>query len=187
MTQAKLKLSKVFLFLAAVIVSGVIGWTLGAYFPFYFQKQNSQKVGGLYPVAEVVDGDTIWVNFNGEKKLVRLLGINTPEINDKYRKGECFGPEAKQEMEKLLSGKKVYLLPDPKAPDKGKYNRLLRYVFLPNGEFVNADLVRDGYAFEYTYQPFQFMEYFHSLESQAKQERKGLWSDKCNYYFLIQK
>ena len=205
MNQAKLKLNKVILFLAVIVIIGLIGYVIGANFPFknfnntkktngeayyslnYSQDSSRQKqrVSGLYSVAEVIDGDTIQVNINGKMELVRFIGINTPEVNNEYRQEECFGPEASKETKKLLSGKKVYLLPDPQVPDRGKYNRLLRYVFLPNGEFINAELVKDGYAFEYIYQPFQFIKYFHSLENEAREQRKGLWGDKCNYYSQV--
>lgn len=151
------------------------------------QKRNvitiSAQKNALFPVVKVIDGDTIETFINGRKELVRLLGINTPEVENKYRHQECFGPEASKEAKKLLTNKKVYLLPDPAVPNRGKYHRLLRYVFLPSGEFINAELIKNGYAFEYIYQPFQFMKYFHLLESEAKQNRLGLWSSQCDYYF----
>ena len=112
-----------------------------------------------------------------------MLGINAPEIENPYKHEECFGKEAKLEAEKLLNGKKVYLIPDPQSFNRDKYGRLLRYVFLQNGEFINAELVEKGYAFNYIYEPFQFMKYFNLLEKKAKENRLGLWSQQCNYNF----
>jgi micrococcal nuclease len=143
---------------------------------------NSNVEGvGLYKVSKVVDGDTLKIIVNGKEELVRFLGINTPEVENSYRHAECFGKEASTETKKLLTNQEVYLLPDPEAPNRGKYGRLLRYVFLPNGEFINADLIKDGYAFAYIYQPIKFKKYFMALENQAQKSGQGLWSDKCHY------
>jgi len=143
---------------------------------------NSNTNGvGLYKVSKVVDGDTLKIVVNGKEELVRFLGINTPEVENPYRHAECFGKEASAETKKLLTGQEVYLLPDPEAPDRGKYGRLLRYIFLPNGEFINADLVKNGYAFAYIYQPIKFQKYFINLESQARKSSQGLWSNECHY------
>lgn len=161
-------------FLVFVII-GLLFFTLG-----YFSRcpQASQP----YPVVEVVDGDTIRVKIGRKIEVVRLIGINTPEVENIYRHQECFGPEASKETKKLLTGKKVFLLPDPQVANRDKYKRLLRYVFLENGEFINAKLVKEGYAFNYFYQPFQFINYFGYLEKKAREKRIGLWGSQCDYY-----
>ena len=87
---------------------------------------------GPFNVTNVVDGDTLDVY-----ERVRLSGINTPET------GECFYQEAKDVLSNLTLGKKVYLETD--KSDKGKYGRLLRYVYVDD-IFVNGYLVENGYA-----------------------------------------
>jgi micrococcal nuclease len=69
----------------------------------------------------------------------------------------------------------VYLIPDPMNSNRDKYSRLLRYVFLEDGTLINAKLIKEGFAFNYTYEPFQFMKQFDYLEKQAKENRLGLW------------
>lgn len=177
MIHLKLKFNELFLLLAVAIIAGVIG---------YFLPHQSliKESPVLYKVVRVIDGDTIQVKaVNGrydKTERIRLIGINTPEI---FSSKECFGEEAYQEAKKLLRGRTVYLIPDPLSSNRGRYDRLLRYVFLPNGELVNAELVKNGFAFNYIYEPFQFMKQFDYLEKQAKEKRLGLWSNKCNYYF----
>ena len=73
---------------------------------------------GPFLVTKVVDGDTIALN-NSER--VRFSGINTPE------KGECYYQEAKDILGSIVLGKEVYLERD--RTNKGKYGRLLRYVY----------------------------------------------------------
>lgn len=92
-------------------------------------------------VAKVYDGDTI-VLKNGEK--VRLLGINTPEIESRHRKNEAGGQEAKKWLQVKLAQGEVFLEYDQKKRDK--YKRLLAHLFLPDGEHLNKSLLEQGLA-----------------------------------------
>lgn len=135
----------------------------------------------LVQVTKVVDGDTIDVLIGGQKKSVRLIGINTPETVDPRRPVQCFGKEASNETKRLLEGKQVLLTKDVSEVDK--YNRLLRLVYLPleNGQllFVNDYLVREGFANNYTYPPdIKFDSQFRQAEQEAREQKRGLWS-KC--------
>lgn len=136
----------------------------------------------VFPVLRVVDGDTIDVNINGTKERVRLIGINTPETVDPKRSVQCYGPEASKHMHELLAGKSVSLEQDPLAGDRDKYGRLLRHVFF-DGQDINAEEIKDGYAFEYTYQhkPYTHQAEYKKLQDEAKQNQRGLWSPTtCN-------
>jgi len=158
-------------------LAGVLGY-------FFFHKQAVKKVPTFYKVIEVIDGDTIRVKSNNQIETVRLIGVNTPEI---FPSEECFGREAFQKTKEILEGQNVYLIPDPLSSNRDKYGRLLRYVFLSDGLLVNAELIKEGFGFNYIYEPFQFMKQFDYLEKQAKEERLGLWGEKCNYYSEIEK
>ncbi len=142
-------------------------------------SSSSQEVLGtdLVLITKVVDGDTVQI---GDES-VRLIGIDTPETVDPRRPVQCFGVEASNETKSLLTGKKVYLTRD--VSDKDKYNRLLRYIYLPleDGQllFVNDYLVREGYAKAYTYPPdVKYSQLFVEAQRQAQIEKKGLWG-KC--------
>lgn len=135
----------------------------------------------LVPVVKVVDGDTIDVMIDGQKKSVRMIGINTPETVDPRRPVQCFGVEASNETKRLLTGKKVLLTKDVSETDK--YDRILRLVYLPldDGQmlFVNDYLVRQGFANNYTYPPdIKFDEQFKLAEQEARENKRGLWG-KC--------
>ncbi len=137
---------------------------------------------GVYPLVSVVDGDTIKVDVNGEVKSVRFIGINTPELSNKYdENGECFSQEAKQHLENILSGQdSVILISDYSQGDVDKYGRLLRYVFLIDWTNVNLAMILNGYAYEYTYYPnedtYIFQLYFRWAEDVARILGRGLWS-----------
>lgn len=132
-------------------------------------------------VARVVDGDTLDVNLGGERVRLRLIGINTPETVDPRRPVECFGREASQKAKELLSGQQVRLEADPSQDERDRYDRLLRYVWLPDGRLFNLEMVAQGYAFEYTYDtPYKYQAEFKRAQEQARAAQRGLWApDTC--------
>ena len=143
------------------------------------KSSSIKKVPALYRVVEVIDGDTIKVDIGGKIETVRLVGMDTPEIaGPRNPQDDYFGPESARYTKQLLENQSVYLIPDPMQSSRDKYNRLLRYVFLEDGTLVNAKLIAEGYAYNYIYEPFQFMKQFDYLEKQAKEKQLGLWSGK---------
>jgi len=126
----------------------------------------------LYTVTRVVDGDTIVID-TGEK--VRYIGMNTPETVDPRKPVECFGKEASAYNKQLVLNKKVRLEKDVSETDK--YGRLLRFVYLEDGTFVNLKLVEDGYASIMTIPPdVKLSSVFLKAEQQARDAKLGLWS-----------
>ncbi len=134
----------------------------------------------LHEVVKVVDGDTIDVLINGEIERIRMIGINTPETVDPRRPVECFGVEASNKAKELLQGKMVSLESDASQGDSDKYNRLLRYVFI-NGEInFNLAMIKQGYAYEYTYNlPYKYQAEFKTAQKLAESNKLGLWGDIC--------
>ena len=129
------------------------------------------------PVARIVDGDTIAVLRGGQEVKVRLIGIDTPETVHPSKPVEAYGKEASRFTANLLKGEKVYLVRDPtSASTVDRYGRLLAFVYrAPDGLFVNAEIVRQGYGRAYVQHPFRYMEEFCALERFAKEAGKGLW------------
>lgn len=130
------------------------------------------------PLVRVVDGDTITVLVDGKRETIRLIGINTPETVDPRRPVECFGKESSNKAKELLTGKQVRLASDPTQQDRDRYGRLLRYVYLADGTFVNELLIEEGFAYEYTYHtPYQYQEEFRTAQEEARKNQKGLWGE----------
>ena len=125
-------------------------------------------------VVAVIDGDTIKVNIGGEVYTVRYIGIDTPETVHPSKPVEWMGREASAANEELVGGQTVYLEKDVSETDR--YGRLLRYVFLADGTFVNAELVRLGYAQVSTYPPdVRYQELFLEMQEEAREAGRGLW------------
>jgi len=127
-------------------------------------------------VLRVVDGDTLQVSLDGRAEKVRLIGVDTPESVDPRRPVQYFGKEAAAFTRSLASGKRVTLRGEDGAPGRDKYDRLLRYVFLPDGRLLNAEIIRLGYGHAYLRYPFSRMEEFRSHERRARAQHLGLWA-----------
>ncbi len=134
-----------------------------------------------YSVVRVVDGDTIDVSIDGNIERLRLIGINTPETVDPRKPVECFGVEASNKAKAVLTGKKIVLESDPSQGELDKYNRLLRYVFLEDGTNFNLFMIKEGYAYEYTYDvPYKYQSEFKQAQKEAESNKAGLWGAMCS-------
>ena len=119
-------------------------------------------------VVAVVDGDTIDVLLGGQTQRVRYILINTPEA------GEPFGAAATAANRALVEDKTVTLVKDVSETDR--FGRLLRYVYLPDGGFVNAELVRQGYAQLATFPPDVAQEAtIRAAQQEAMAAGRGIW------------
>jgi micrococcal nuclease len=143
------------------------------------------KVATNAVIVRHVDGDTVVAKMDGEQDEVkiRLLGVNTPESVDPRRPVECFGKEASAYTGKRTEGKRVRLDADPQADNVDKYGRFLRTIVLEDGTDVNAELVREGYAYAYVSFPMTAARKtsLKKLQSEAEAAKRGLWNPKtCN-------
>ncbi len=135
-------------------------------------------------VKRAVDGDTLQLE-NGER--VRLIGIDTPEMHESnklYRDAQRtrqdatmiqkLGKKAFEFTKNLTEGKRVSLELDVERHDK--YKRLLAYVYLKDGTFVNAKIIEEGYASIMTIPPnVKYADLFLKLYQEARENRRGLW------------
>lgn len=119
-------------------------------------------------VVAVIDGDTVDVQIDGETFRVRYIGMNTPEM------GQPCANEAMAKNSELVAGKTVTLVKDVSETDQ--YGRLLRYVYVGD-LFVNAELVRQGFANAATYPPdVAHADLFVQLEAEARADGRGCWA-----------
>jgi micrococcal nuclease len=142
----------------------------------------SQSKGPFLPVSKVVDGDTFWVMHpNGQEEKIRLIGVDSPEARRTGRTEiEYFGKESSEFAKKKLAGRRVRLEFDVQRYDR--YRRTLAYVYLEDGTFFNALLVKEGYATVATFPPnVKFKSTFLKLEQEARSRKKGLWNPRANW------
>jgi len=160
---------------------------LKEYLAFTSEDEIQKALDGicaeLPPDAEEVtlqrvdDGDTITLT---DGRLVRYIGTDTPEENYQTGVEEPYFEEGRALNERLLENKKILLVYDAEKTDR--YNRTLAYVFAKpaSGEgktvFVNAEMVRAGYARAYRYAPnLKYCALMYALEEFAAAQKRGLW------------
>jgi endonuclease YncB( thermonuclease family) len=144
-------------------------------------EAESSEEEALYPVVHVYDGDTFTVRMpDGSIETVRLLGIDAPETGKKYTKRECYGDESTAALVGLIGGKSVRLVSDPSQDDRDAYDRLLRYVTLPDGTDAGLRMIEEGFVREYTFhgRVFERQANYLAAEGRAREAEKGLW-DAC--------
>jgi micrococcal nuclease len=172
--------------IAALLITAVIYLGIKNY-PFTKSAASQPASPGFYYISRVVDGDTLKLS-SGEK--VRLIGVDTPEVyygdkllRDSKRSGtdiktiQSLGAKASRFTKDLCLGKRARLEYDVVKHDK--YGRVLAYVYLEDGTFVNAKIAEEGYGQIMTIPPnVKYADYFLKLERQAKDGKKGLWKFK---------
>jgi micrococcal nuclease len=124
-------------------------------------------------VTRVVDGDTVEARIGGESEDVRYIGIDTPETVKPGEPVQCYGPQAGAANRRLVEGRTVRLVFDRERRDV--YGRLLAYVYAGD-TFVNAQLVRGGYARVLTIPPnVAHAGLFRRVARAAGIAGRGLW------------
>jgi len=147
------------------------------------KKSVAASQPGLYSISHFVDGDTIAVDMNGTPETVRFIGIDTPETHKPNTPVQCYGPAAAAYTQNRIkaAGGRVRLVADSLSTNRDRYNRLLRYVYLPDDTNLDQELVSKGYAFAYVSFPFTKSDVFSAAQKDAQAKKLGLWGN-CNPY-----
>ena len=131
----------------------------------------------MFTVVKVVDGDTIDIDIldaNKNYTRIRLWGVDTPESKSQDTSVMYFGPEAAEFTTESALGKQVTVYLEEHRT-RGKYGRLLAYVQLPDGRFLNEVLVAEGFAYADLRFRHSLYQKYKQLESSARRQQKGLW------------
>lgn len=116
-------------------------------------------------VIKVSDGDTIQVMNNNVAEKVRLNGIDSPES------GQAYGRQAKEFTADMVAGQVVTV----EVRDTDRYGRTVGDVILLDGNNLNREIVKAGYA--WWYRKYSNDTSLGQLEEEARSARKGLWQD----------
>ena len=150
------------------------------------QSQESVKV------YDVVDGDTINIDYNGVNDTIRLLGVDTPEVHTDTDPSEyenmpvnsegrsClrnWGENASNYLKEQV-GEEIRI--EVGGDKRGSYGRLLAYIYTnESNESLNYLLVKKGYARVYE-SDFDRQEKFLEAERTAQESNTGLWKCTAN-------
>lgn len=132
-------------------------------------------------VTYVTDGDTFTVQTeDGQEQRVRPILVDAPEICHRNSPKDCepedFGLEATDFAEEILLGETVYLEQDVSETDR--YDRVLSYVYLENGDMYQELLLAEGLAKVAVYPPdTKYQVHLEKLEATAQENKIGIWSN----------
>ena len=116
-------------------------------------------------VVKVVDGDTFDLMFEEKKIRVRMFGIDSPE------RGQAFNVKAKEFTGSIIAGKEVRVI----IRNKDRHGRFVCDVYLIDSTYVNAEIVKAGYAWHFTRYSDDVQ--LADLQVEAMNEKRGLWQD----------
>ncbi|MDQ0417688.1 micrococcal nuclease [Croceifilum oryzae] len=129
-------------------------------------------------LEEVVDGDTIIVLWRGQKEKVRLLLIDTPEMN--YAPfgatPEPYARDAKSYIyDELIFANKLEIELD--HPLRDQHGRILAHIWINTNRLLNEELLRKGYArYAYDFARHKHKARYRKAEQLAKTEKLRIWS-----------
>ncbi len=154
----------------------IIFLSLSLYILFFVSSLGSSKESFIerpIKVVWVIDGDTFVLK---NKKVIRLKGIDTPEISHEPNvKSQYFAKKAKRYLIKLIGRK--YVIIKRKGLTYDRYKRLVAYVYLPDGTFLNEFLIKKGYAFYFPHKDIE--PYIAAIlllaQREAMIQRRGFW------------
>jgi micrococcal nuclease len=122
-------------------------------------------------VIAVNDGDTVTLRMNNREYRARLIGLDAPEAGQ-----EPWGSKAREHLRKLLRDSRWRVSVETDITQYDKYNRLLIYLWSPNGEMLNERMLLDGYAVLFTIQPnSRYVDRLRKAQRKARAEKRGVW------------
>jgi micrococcal nuclease len=142
---------------------------------FWAEKIKPVNHGKTCTVVVVYDGDTVKVRFDdGQEKIVRLIGIDCPEIGDLNKERSLQAQLAKRFAFHYLFRKTVELTHESEREDK--YGRRLAYVW-SEGRLFNEFILSEGFAWVYLDFPFELKERFIQAQKAAQHRGRGFWRE----------
>ena len=131
---------------------------------------DSQRVN----IKKVIDGDTVRLK---DGRLVRFIGINTPEIDHETGHSEPFAEKAREYLQTLIDAQQGSILLQYDSEREDRHGRQLAHVFTLDGKNIQANMLAEGLGVWITVPPnLQYLECYRRHEHKARQNKAGVWS-----------
>jgi micrococcal nuclease len=140
------------------------------------------KTGESLDLSRCIDGDTFEAIKDKEKIKIRLLAVDTPELNT----DEAYSEEAKIYACDLLKNNKITFEYDANSDELDKYGRHLMWVYVGD-DLLQEKLVRNGLAnVAYLYDDYMYTDILEEAELLAIEDDLNIHNQKDNQsWFLI--
>ena len=130
---------------------------------------DSQRV----KIKNVIDGDTVRLQDN---RLVRFIGINTPEIDHETGQSEPFAEKAREFLQAVIDKQQGSIQLQYDSENEDRHGRLLAHVFTLDGRNIQALMIAEGLGVWITVPPnLLYLECYRHNERKARQQRSGVW------------
>jgi len=125
-------------------------------------------------ISGVIDGDTVRLQNN---KLVRFIGINTPEIDHEHGRSAPLAETAREFLQTLIDRQQGSILMQYDREAEDRHGRQLAHVFTMEGQNIQALLIARGLGVWITVPPnLQYLDCYRQQEQKARQQRLGVWA-----------
>lgn len=129
---------------------------------FYYTSSAKTFEGN---VVDVESGDEVTVEFEGQRKVIRLRDVYSPV------RGQPYFKEARK-FTKDLTAKQIVTV---RYHGKQKKEFILADIFLENGSEIKYELVKNGFAWRWKHAlNYKLL----TLQNDARSQKKGLWKIK---------
>jgi micrococcal nuclease len=152
---------------------------IGCFGPVH-RDDRSRYHQRTFTVVKVVDGDTLDIavtDLRNQKSntRIRLWGVDTPETKHPGKPVQHYGPEASAFTTRQTLNQAVTVVLEPFENTRGKYGRLLAYIYLSDGKMLNEELIAQGYGYADPRFDHVMKMRFRKLQKQARKYERGLW------------
>jgi endonuclease YncB( thermonuclease family) len=131
------------------------------------QQKNIEAV----QVHKVLDGDTVTLT---DGRRIRLIGINTPELEHPPRPEEPLAQDAKIRLEALVRKSPVFL--QQGSQPKDHYGRTLGHLFTADGSNIIVQLLQAGAGFQVAIPPnLAHADCYAEAQAHARSSQAGVW------------
>lgn len=161
------------------------------------EKIEESEARKTLTVTRIIDGDTLAVkpteefpatndNENNPEHVIRILGIDAPEMNKKSKDpAECGAKEATQALGKYAPvGSDIKISYDKNSDKSDRYDRTLAYLSSDSYNDIGSTMVYEGYAVPYypksAYEPKRYSGYVSDAQS-AGSSQKGNYASCKNF------
>ena len=109
--------------------------------------------------------------MDGREQRCRLIGIDAPETGQ-----EPWGLRAHEHLRKILKDLHWQVSVEIGLEQFDKYNRLLVYLWTKDDQLINEQMILDGYAVLFTFQPnSKYAGRFNKAQNIAREKKLGIW------------
>ena len=129
-------------------------------------------------VKWVYDGDTLLLR---DKRKIRVIGIDTPEVKHHKQKAQAYAAKAREALRELLKRFNYHVFLRYGDERKDRYSRVLAHVYLPDGTNISNWLLERGFAKTMAFPPnIKLAKCYKKSEEAAQKQSLKIWRYKKN-------